>query len=184
MRIQGPQGALSRMGIMASTTPLPKNEEERLSFLRSVRILDTPMEECFERITRLLCRVLEAPIAAVSLVDVDRQWFKSIRGLEVCQCPRAHSFCSHTILQDNPLIVSDASTDPRFAENRFVAGQPHLKYYAGVPLLVADNVRIGAVCIFDTETRELSENDLQFLLDLAATATSEIKSRLFRRIYA
>lgn len=168
---------------MISTTPLPENEEERLGFLRSLRILDTPIEDSFERITRLLCRVLDTPIAAISLVDQERQWFKSIKGLNVCQAPREGSFCAHAIMQDEPFVISDASTDPRFSENRFVTDEPQLRFYAGVPLAVTADVKIGVLFVCDTKSRQISDEDLQFLLDLAETTTGEIKTRLLKRMY-
>src|SRR5277367_6063100 len=100
--------------------PLPPNERQRLATLRSLKILDTPAEERFERITRLARRLFDVPIASVSLIDADRQWFKSIQGLDSCESPRSISFCGHTILKEEPLVVPDACADERFRDNPLV----------------------------------------------------------------
>lgn len=99
---------------------LPQNEEQRLAVLRQLNILDTPIEERFERITRMVCRSLKVPIAAISIVDESRQWFKSIQGLNASETPREIAFCAHAILRDELLLVEDATQDERFADNPLV----------------------------------------------------------------
>lgn len=160
-----------------------KNEHRRLAFLHSLNILDTPIEEPYERITRLLCRVLDVPIAAVSLVDKKRQWFKSIQGTPLIEMNRENSFCSHTILQPNLMLVPDARLDDRFKNLKLVQSDPHVVFYAGYPIKLADNINIGTLCVFDTEPRALSNHDVQFLEDISQTAASEMKARLFKDVY-
>src|SRR6516165_6239377 len=114
--------------------PIPKDDVNRLEALRALGLLDTPPEERFDRITRLLTRVMGVPMAFLSLVDADRQWFKSSCGLSMPQTPRAVSFCGHAILSDEPLVVPDAAKDERFRDNPLVTGEPHIRFYAGQPL--------------------------------------------------
>src|SRR5690242_10793544 len=108
---------------------VPEDEAQRLATLHSLNVLDTPAEERFERITRLACQALEAPIAAISLLDEDRQWFKSVRGLDMLETPRNISFCAHAILQDDVLAVPNAQEDPRFHDSPLVTGDPHIGFY-------------------------------------------------------
>lgn len=154
--------------------PLPSNEAERLATLRKLRILDTPPEERFDRITRIAARLFGVPIVAVSLVDADRQWFKSCQGLSVRETSRDISFCGHTILGDGVLVVSDARRDPRFAENPLVTGEPGIRFYAGHPLAGPDGHWLGTLCLIDRRPRELNERDQATLRDLAAWAESEL----------
>ena len=114
--------------------PLPPDEAMRLAALRSLNILDTPAEERFDRITRLAQRLFDVPIALVSLVDTNRQWFKSCQGLDASETPRSISFCGHAILEDGPLIIEDATKDQRFADNPLVTGPPDIRFYTGQPL--------------------------------------------------
>ncbi|RZV52436.1 MAG: sensor domain-containing diguanylate cyclase [Pseudomonadales bacterium] len=156
--------------------PTPENEAERLARLKSMRVLDTPVEERFERITRLVCRTLGVPIAAVSLVDSDRQWFKSIQGLDVEETPRDISFCGHAIMHDEPLVVGNALEDERFHDNPLVAEAPSIRFYAGCPLVMADGTRIGTLCAIDQQPREITEDELIVLRDLAAMVQSELQA--------
>jgi diguanylate cyclase (GGDEF)-like protein len=153
--------------------PPPPDEHLRLQSLRALNLVETPLEERFERITRLAQRVLQAPIAAISLIEADRQWFKSIQGLNISETSRAVSFCSHTILHDAPLIVSDARSDPRFSENPLVSGAPHIVFYAGCPIRSVDGNKVASLCVIDHRPRELSAEDAQILRDLAAVAEVE-----------
>ncbi len=152
----------------------PANEKERLSFLRHMNILDTPLEERFERITRIVCRSLRVPIAAISLIDEERQWFKSAQGLNVEQTGRAESFCAHTILESDVFVVPNALDDIRFADNPLVTGQPNIRFYAGIPLEVQDGIRIGSLCAIDNEPREMNEEQLEILKDLSEMVKSEL----------
>lgn len=159
------------------------DEDKRLAFLQSLNILYSPIEERFERITRLLCRILDVPIAGISIVGKDRQWFKSVQGTDIIEVPRNESFCAHTILQTDTLVVPDASADKRFEGNPLVQNDPFIRFYAGSPLTIAKNIRIGALCIYDTKLRELADTDLQLLEDFAQTTSSEIKARLISSVY-
>lgn len=156
--------------------PKPANEAARLAALKSLQVLDTPAEERFDRITRLAARLLDVPIALISLVDSDRQWFKSKYGLDASETPREVSFCGHAILQDEPLLVPDASLDPRFADNPLVAAEPRIRFYAGHPLEAEDGCKLGTLCLIDTRPRQLSEADRQCLHDLAMLAQQELCS--------
>lgn len=154
--------------------PLSPDEPMRLQSLRATNQLDSPLEDRFERITRLAQRLLQAPIAAISLVDSDRQWFKSIQGLNVSETSRAISFCGHTILQSEPMVVPDARHDPRFSDNPLVSGAPHIAFYAGCPVRASDGTNIATLCIIDHQPRAMSHEDLQILRDLAALAEAEL----------
>jgi signal transduction histidine kinase len=147
--------------------PLPENERERVERLRQYAILDTPAEPRFDRIARLAARLLACPIALVSLVDDRRQWFKARVGLDATETPREDAFCAHAILQDDVMVVSDASTDPRFLDNPLVRGEPKIRFYAGAPLWVGDGLSMGTLCVIDREPRELDEHGRACLEDLA-----------------
>lgn len=154
---------------------IPANEEKRLASLRSLRILDTPPEERFDRLTRLASRIFNVPIALVSLVDAERQWFKSNQGLEsTTQGPRNESFCAHAILGDELLEVTDALADPRFSHHPAVVGELGLRYYAGRPLKSPDGMKLGTLCLVDTKPRMLTEDEKASLDDLSHMAEQEI----------
>lgn len=154
---------------------IPENESERMAALNGMDVLFTPAEERFDRITRIASRVLGTPIALVSLVSSDRQWFKSARGLEASETPREISFCGHAILDEQTLVVENATTDQRFADNPLVTGVPNIRAYAGHPLHSVDGSRVGTLCIIDQSPRSFSPDDLQTLKDLAAIAESELQ---------
>ena len=116
------------------SAPLPPDEAERLYALRSLDLLDTPREERFERITRLAVRLFGLPIATVSLIDGDREWLKSVQGLALREIAREHSLAAHAILDNEPMIVSDAQADPRFGDHPLVLGEPRFRFYAACPL--------------------------------------------------
>ncbi len=156
--------------------PMSENEEERLVRLRQLKIMDTPLEERFERITRIVCRSLNVPISAISLIDERRQWFKSIQGLDVSETPRDIAFCAHAILEDGPLIVPDAHNDPRFVDNPLVTEDPKIRFYAGFPLNIGENICIGTLCAIDREPREITEDNLAVLKDLAQMVQSELEA--------
>ncbi len=157
-----------------SPPALPADEPERLAALQALRILDTPPEERFERITRVARRLFGVPIALVSLVDASRQWFKSCQGLTVREMPREVSFCAHAILGDALFVVPDTRQDPRFADNPLVVSEPAVRFYAGQPLHDPQGHRLGTLCIMDRAPRTLSPADAQALRDLAAWAESEL----------
>lgn len=153
---------------------VPANEEERLAALHELHLLDTPREERFDRITRLAMDLLGAPVAFVSLVDANRQWFKSCVGLGLSETPRDVSFCGHTILGDEPLVVPDARKDARFSDNPFVVGEPGIRFYAGYPLRGPRGLKVGTLCVVDQQPQEFGEAKLRVLQDLAALAEREL----------
>jgi phosphoribosyl 1,2-cyclic phosphodiesterase/GAF domain-containing protein len=153
--------------------PRPPDEPARLEKLQALGILDTPAEERFDRITRLARRLFDVPIALVSLVDTDRQWFKSRQGIDVSETPREASFCAHAILDEQPFVVSDALRDPRFADNPFVAGAPRIRFYAGRPVRVGGQ-RVGTLCVSDLRPRQLSAEDVRALDDLGVLVEQEL----------
>ncbi|EGR7975890.1 sensor domain-containing diguanylate cyclase [Vibrio vulnificus] len=156
------------------TPEKPDNEPQRIADLHSLHILDTAAEERFDRVTRIARRLFDVPIALVSLVDEDRQWFKSCFGLNASETPRDISFCGHAILGTDTLIVEDASQDERFADNPLVTGTPHIRFYAGVPLFYEDKSCLGTLCIIDSKPRTLNAEERLDLIDLAKMAEREL----------
>ncbi|SEL28828.1 diguanylate cyclase (GGDEF) domain-containing protein [Roseateles sp. YR242] len=147
--------------------PLPPDENVRLATLRVLQILDTGPDERFDRITRMAKRIFQVPIALVSLVDADRQWFKSAQGLAIFETPRDISFCGHAILSDDILLVPDSHRDPRFVNNPLVTGPPHVRFYAGCPVRAPSGHRLGTLCLIDQEPRGFDLDDQTTLRDLA-----------------
>jgi diguanylate cyclase (GGDEF)-like protein len=156
------------------TPALPIDEATRLDTLRSLDILDTAAEERFDRLTRLAKRLFGVPIALISLVDTDRQWFKSCQGLGATETSRDVSFCGHAILGDMVMTVPDALLDERFHDNPLVVGDPGIRFYAGCPLQVPNGSKLGTLCLIDVNPRTMDEGDLQLLRDLARMAEQEI----------
>ncbi len=117
------------------------------------------------------------PIALVSLIDADRQWFKSRQGLDACETGRDISFCGHAILQDDPLVVPDALEDPRFADNPLVTGEPKIRFYAGMPLRLSSGFRVGTLCLIDRKPRRLEPEDLVLFRDLARLVVRELEAQ-------
>ncbi|MDH3445773.1 MAG: CHASE domain-containing protein, partial [Deltaproteobacteria bacterium] len=152
----------------------PSDESERVEALHASGLLDTPTEERFDRITRLAQRFFNVPIAIISLVDRDRQWFKSRQGLDVCETDREISFCGHAILGSEVFVIPDATRDERFRDNPLVTDEPHIRFYAGYPISTAEGSRIGTICIIDHVPRNLDENQLQLLKDLAKLVEREV----------
>ncbi|MGB8337942.1 MAG: sensor domain-containing diguanylate cyclase [Burkholderiales bacterium] len=153
---------------------LPSDELARIETLRALNILDTPSEERFDRLTRLAKRMFGVPISLVSLVDTERQWFKSAQGLDAGETPREVSFCGHAILDDKIFLVPDAHIDPRFADNPLVVNDPSVRFYAGCPLKVLNGSRLGTLCIIDNIPRNMSGEDMQLLRDLADMVEQEL----------
>jgi diguanylate cyclase (GGDEF)-like protein len=161
-----------------ATFPVSGGEAARLAALHHYEILDTPPEETFDRITRLVRSVLQVPMSVVSFVDRDRQWFKSRQGIVATQTARSISFCNHAIRGPAPLIVPDALADPRFAASPLVLGEPHIRFYAGVPLRTHEGHNLGALCALDTRPRNLDAGQAGILVDLARLTLDEMEMRL------
>lgn len=157
--------------------PPTANEAERIALLHALQLLDSPSEEVFDRITRLAAQVMHAPIALVSLIDRDRQWFKSRVGLDVDETPRDYAFCAHAIHQSEPLIVADTLRDARFEDNPLVRGAPHIRFYAGAPLFSSNGTALGTLCVIDRMPRVLTAEESTALRDLAELAQREILHR-------
>lgn len=152
----------------------PYNETARLKTLRSLNILDTSIEERFDRLTRLAKHMFDVPIALVSLIDENRQWFKSCIGLPLSETSRDISFCGHAILDNEVFIIPDATKDERFADNPLVLNDPNIRFYAGYPLRYLDNSKLGTLCIIDTKPRTLDQDDIEAFKDLAELAEREL----------
>lgn len=148
--------------------PLPENELERLQALESYHVMDSAAEPQFDQIVELASEICGVPIALISLVDANRQWFKAARGLgDTRQTPREQAFCAHALLSIEPLIVPNALQDQRFADNPLVTGDPHLRFYVGIPLVSSDDLVLGTLCVIDQLPRHLTESQIRSLQKLA-----------------
>lgn len=154
----------------------PADEHDRLASLKSLNILDTLPEERFDRLTRLARRMLNVPIALVSLIDENRQWFKSCDGLNVTETERRISFCGHAILQKDIFVINDALKDERFFDNPLVTGEPYIRSYVGYPLRTLSGHAMGTLCLIDRVPREFSKEDLENVADLAGMVERELIS--------
>ncbi|MBN3004196.1 diguanylate cyclase (GGDEF)-like protein [Chromobacterium alkanivorans] len=157
-----------------NTPDIPADEPQRLATLRALGVLDTAAEERFDRLTRMAKRLFRVPIALVSLVDENRQWFKSCVGLAASETGRDISFCGHAILGDDIFYIPDALADERFADNPLVTGAPHIRFYAGCPLHAANGAKVGTLCVIDVQPREFDHDDAQALHDLARMVEAEL----------
>jgi GAF domain-containing protein len=157
--------------------PLPANEAERLAALKEYHILDTGTEQSYDDITTLAAQICEVPTAMISLVNEDRQWFKSSLGVEQRQTPREVAFCAHAILQDKPFIVRDARKDRRFAGSALVTGEPHIRFYAGIPLVNPEGLALGTLCVIDHQPRRLSVAQQKALQALSRQVMALLESR-------
>ncbi|XGV94601.1 MAG: GAF domain-containing protein [Leptolyngbya sp. BL-A-14] len=154
---------------------IPTQEVERLEALRAYNILDTPSDQRYNDITALAAFICDVPIALISLVDVDRQWFKSKVGLNLSETPRDVSFCAHAILSKDTLVVNDARNDERFADNPLVTCAPDIRFYAGVPLITPEEHEIGTLCVIDHQPRELTESQRRTLEALARQVVVQLE---------
>ncbi len=166
---------------MTMTVPMPAQEKKRLKVLWEYEILDTVPEEIFDDLTDLAARICGAPMAMISLVDEDRQWFKSKVGLTQNETAREISFCTHAILQRDLFIVPDARLDPRFAGSPLVTAEPRVRFYAGAPLVTPDGHALGTLCIMDRMPRELSADQQQALRVLARHVVTQLELRRHSR---
>jgi eukaryotic-like serine/threonine-protein kinase len=171
------------LGAPPSAAPAAEAEEpDRIRALRRYDILDSPPEETYDRVTRLAARTLHVPFAAVSIVDVDRVWFKSRSGVAFDQVDRNESFCVTTAPSDvRPWSVPDALADPRTKGSPFVLGDPFVRAYAAAPLITHDGHRLGALCVFDQRPRRFGVEELDLLSDLAGVVMNELELRLASR---
>lgn len=158
--------------------PIPDREAERLAALRAYAVLDTPPEESFDRITRLAAAVFDVPVAIISFVDAEREWFKSACGTTQSEGPRDLSFCGHAIHADEVMVVEDALQDDRFRDNPLVTSGERTRFYAGAPLRTKSGVAVGVLCLRSPLPRSFGERDRAVLRDLAALATSELDARV------
>jgi GAF domain-containing protein len=158
------------------TAPIPADEVDRLADLRALNLLDTPREPRFDSIADLVADVFEVPRVFVTLVDTDRMWFKTTVGIEGIEgAPRDIGFCSHAIAEPDSLVIPNAEKDARFADNPFVTGDFHLRFYAGVPIHGPGGKPVGALGLVDTEPREFSSKDLARLRKFAALVETELQ---------
>ncbi len=165
------------MTALGFATPIPENEALRVSTLHGYEILDTPTEEQFDRIARIAVASLKVPMAFITFIEGDRVWFKSAVGIEIEVCDREGSFCGQTINHSGPMIVKDATRDPRFMNNPFVVPEGGIRAYAGAPLRASVGVNLGTLCIFDTVPRDFGPEEQQLLSDLAAMVVDELELR-------
>lgn len=159
---------------------LPDNEPQRLTALHALRILDTPTDESFERLTQLACDLFDVPTALVSLVDKERQWFKSHTGLDACETSREVSFCAHAVASNTPLVIEDTGNDLRFADNPLVKGMPHIRFYAGYPLRPTDELAVGTLCLISDQPRSFSTRDMKILEGLAGQVDELLRQHQMR----
>jgi PAS domain S-box-containing protein len=159
------------------TTPVPETETERLAALRGLGILDTPPEPAFDELSALAAYISHSPIALISLVDENRQWFKSRVGWTASETPRDVAFCAHAILQPDLLVVPDASVDERFANNPLVTSPPSIRFYAGAPLVTAEGHALGTLCVIDHKPRELTAAQAHALRALSHQVVAQLRLR-------
>ncbi len=169
------RAALMRRASGWTRAATPPDEAERIAALHRLKILDTGREERFDRITRLAAAMFNVPVTLITLIDTDRQWFKSTCGIEASETPRDESFCAHAVTSRMPLVVPDALLDSRFAENPLVIGGPRMRFYCGYPLFLADGSCIGTLCMLDTRPRDFAGRGLALLGDMAQLVTSELE---------
>ncbi|HKQ94103.1 MAG TPA: sensor domain-containing phosphodiesterase [Aestuariivirgaceae bacterium] len=157
-----------------SSHPVPDNEAERLALLHDFKILGTAPDAAFDEICEIVKEQLELPIVLISLADRNRHWFKACSGIDLKEVPRETSFCTYTILNDMPLVLDDAQADARFADNPFVTGPPHVRFYAGVPLLVRPGLAIGSLCGIDVRPRRMSRQQISLLQRMAKIVMAQM----------
>lgn len=153
----------------------PSNELQRQQALDRQELLDTPADPYLDILTRLARELFAVKIALISLIDRDRQWFKSRQGLEVAETSRDISFCAHAVACDDILLIEDSLADPRFCDNPLVLGPPHVRFYAGVPLRDESGLTLGTLCLLDPTPRSLTKRELEQLQDMAYLAEGYLR---------
>jgi len=159
-------------------TSVPEREAARVAALDRYAILDTEPEQSFDDLVILASHVCKTPMALLSLVDDHRQWFKSAVGVQVRETPKEYSFCAHAIQQNDLFIVPDTLKDPRFKDNPLVTGEPHIRFYAGAPLVNGDGFAMGTLCVGDRQPRELDEDQKAALTSLSRLALRQMELRM------
>jgi sigma-B regulation protein RsbU (phosphoserine phosphatase) len=163
----------------ASVNPLlPENEDLRMAAVARYEILDSPADGAFDRITNLAARIFNVPISTITIVDTDRIWFKSKHGIDAIEIDRDPGLCASAVIDYEPWVVNDALTDPRTLENPLVRGELGLRFYAGAPLTTADGYNLGTLNIIDSKPRELTDDELLTLKELAEVVVDELELRL------
>ena len=162
------------------SAPIPTNENRRLQSLKSMGILDTAPEDRFDRYTREAAERLHVPISTISIIDSEREWYKSCHGLSEREGSREASFCGHTILNREIFVVENTLNDERFKDNPTVTGKPHIRFYAGISLHSGDGFPVGVLCVKDRVPRRLTAGDAAVLIDLASRVEKELNSRVNR----
>jgi len=157
--------------------PIPINETARIAALRRYHLLDTAPEQAFDDIVKLASYICGTPIAIVSLVDTERQWFKSKVGVDATETHRDHAFCAHAILQKSIFVVNDALTDERFANSELVINDPHIRFYAGAPLTTLEGLSLGALCVVDRRPNSLTLEQENALMALSRLTVNEMELR-------
>lgn len=164
--------------------PLPTNEFKRLEALRRYQILDTPAEQAFDDFALLASTICGTPIALMTLIDEQRQWFKAAVGIGGTETLREHAFCAYTILGPEVMVVEDARQDTRFAANPYVMADPHVRFYAGAPLIDSEGNALGSLCVIDREPRPLPSSQKQALEALARQIIAQLEARLVSSMLA
>lgn len=159
---------------------IPQNELERLATLHGLQLLDSKADEGFDRLTELAAQIFDVPMSMITLIDEDRQWFKSSQGLSVCETPRRISFCGHVVADGQPMVVNNALRDPRFSDNPLVTGAPFIRFYAGYPLFIKPDICVGTLCLIGTMPRTFEDTDMHRLRLLAAQAEELIHLHVAR----
>lgn len=161
------------------TSPIPDNDIERVCAVRGLHLLDTAPEERFDRLTQEAIKRFKVPISTITLVDKDREWFKSAQGINTKQGPRDVSFCGHALMSEIMLVIPDTLADPRFFDNPMVQGEPFIRFYAGKSLYDREhNLPVGVFCIKDHKPRQMSVTDMADFLELAERAEKEVNRKV------
>ncbi len=157
--------------------PIPENEIDRLTTLQLYQILDTESEKAFDELTQIAALICDTPISLITIIDENRQWFKSSVGLTATETSRDVAFCAHAILKNELMIIEDATKDERFQDNPFVTQDPNVRFYAGAPLFVKEDVALGTLCVVDTKPRKLDKKQTEALRVLAQAAVTQLEVR-------